>query len=319
MWVKSSSNAATVAAQARNFDVKYRYDACNGFAGTTDREGFAALSADPRVDYIVPDGPVQASLAQSRVLIQANLVETQMGLTGQGVGVAVLDTGINYNHPNLASQYAGGHDFINNDADPLDDNGHGSAVCGVIASTNATNRGIAPGAQLVAVKVLDATGFGLWSQIAAGLNWCVANKALYNIRVANMSIGVGGLRLDARDESRVRRPRARGLLQRRDPGRRQRRQRRLDLGNQLPRDLAVCDLGRGDLRCQPRLADERTRGRRHLHGYGDGRGQGLLLQQPHVVHDPDGPRQPHHDHCRLGLGVHRAGSARLSRLRTSQA
>src|SRR6187401_2530676 len=47
VWVKSSSNAATVAAQARNFDVKYRYDACNGFAGTTDREGFAALSADP--------------------------------------------------------------------------------------------------------------------------------------------------------------------------------------------------------------------------------------------------------------------------------
>lgn len=192
VWVKSSASAATVAGQAKNFEIKYLYDACNGFAGTTDREGFAALSADPRVDYIVPDGRVQAHLAQSRVVIQANLVETQMGLTGQGVGVAVLDTGINHNHANLASQYFGGYDYINNDPDPLDDNGHGSAVCGVIASTNATNRGVAPGAHLVAVKVLDATGFGLWSQIAAGLNWCVSNKAAYNIRVANMSIGVGG-------------------------------------------------------------------------------------------------------------------------------
>ncbi len=73
--------------------------------------------------------------------------------------------------------------------DPMDDYFHGTMVGGVVASMNATYRGIAPGANLVAVKVLDSTGSGTSSTVIAGIQWCITNQAAYNIKVINLSLG----------------------------------------------------------------------------------------------------------------------------------
>ena len=106
---------------------------------------------------------------------------------GTGVKVAIIDSGIDYNHPDLAANYAGGYDFVNSDADPLDDYGHGTHVAGTVAAVrNDTGvLGVAPGARLYGLKVLSSAGSGVWSSVIAALDWCVANQ----IAVANVSLG----------------------------------------------------------------------------------------------------------------------------------
>lgn len=113
---------------------------------------------------------------------------------GAGVAVAVLDTGIDRDHPDLAANIAGGTNFVSKPpwkpVDPTkwdDDNGHGTHVAGIIAAVNNDVGvvGVAPEADLYALKVLDKTGSGYISQIIAGLEWCADN----GIDIANMSLG----------------------------------------------------------------------------------------------------------------------------------
>ncbi|MCK4592113.1 S8 family serine peptidase [Candidatus Parcubacteria bacterium] len=88
-------------------------------------------------------------------------------------------------------QIIGGYDFVNEDDDPMDDDGHGTHVAGIIASQNSTYKGVAPGTNIVAAKVLDSAGSGWFSDIAASIDWCINNKDTYNISIINMSIGEG--------------------------------------------------------------------------------------------------------------------------------
>jgi len=112
--------------------------------------------------------------APGNIQIKANLVHTA-GNTGAGRTIAVLDTGYNYNHVDLSSSYKGGTDLVNNDNDPLDDEGHGSHVAGIITGDglNSNAKGVAPGAGVIAVKVLDAQGSGFFSDVVAGIYWVV--------------------------------------------------------------------------------------------------------------------------------------------------
>ena len=118
--------------------------------------------------------------------IFAGLAHTQ-NMVGSGVKVGVFDTGIDYTHPELSGTYAGGYDFVNNDADPMDDNGHGTHVAGIIASAkNGTGViGVAPGIQLYALKVLDANGRGYASSLIAALEWASER----GIHITNHSYG----------------------------------------------------------------------------------------------------------------------------------
>src|SRR5581483_8165698 len=88
---------------------------------------------------------------------------------GAGYSVAVIDTGIDYTHPDLGGAWGArvvaGWDFVNNDADPMDDNGHGTHVAGIIGSSNATYYGVASGVNLIALKVLDANGSGSFGSV----------------------------------------------------------------------------------------------------------------------------------------------------------
>jgi subtilisin family serine protease len=107
------------------------------------------------------------------------------GVTGAGVKVAVIDTGIDYTHPELSPNYAGGWDFVNEDDDPMDDHGHGTHVAGTVAAVynGAEIVGVAPDVELYALKVLDDTGYGWWSDVIAALEWAVDN----GIQVTNNS------------------------------------------------------------------------------------------------------------------------------------
>ena len=112
---------------------------------------------------------------------------------GAGVRVAVIDTGIDFSHSDLAPNYKGGYNAIDSDKKPMDDHGHGTHVAGTIAAA-ADDRGVvgvAPNASLYAVKVLDKDGGGNLTSIIKGILWCAQNK----MHVANMSLGspVGSL------------------------------------------------------------------------------------------------------------------------------
>ncbi len=106
---------------------------------------------------------------------------------GSGVKVAILDTGIDYTHPDLDANYAGGYDFQNNDNDPKDDNGHGTHCSGIVAAEDNDDGviGVAPKASIYAVKVLDAQGSGYISTIVSGIDWAID----HNMDVISMSLG----------------------------------------------------------------------------------------------------------------------------------
>lgn len=107
--------------------------------------------------------------------------------TGLGVKVAVLDTGIQLNHPDLAANIKGGVNIVNPGRTANDDNGHGTHVAGIIAAANNPIGvvGVAPRVSLYAVKVLNAAGGGYDSNIISGLQWAANNR----MKVVNMSFG----------------------------------------------------------------------------------------------------------------------------------
>lgn len=147
-----------------------------------------ALAKRPGVVRIEADGRVRAvdelSDAWGVQHIQAGTAHAR-NVTGTGVRVAVIDTGIDCTHPDLAANCAGGYDFVNDDSDPMDDHGHGTHVAGTVAavSNGVGLVGVAPDVELYAIKVLDNTGFGWWSDVIAALQWAVD----HGIQVTNNS------------------------------------------------------------------------------------------------------------------------------------
>ena len=121
------------------------------------------------------------------------------GIWGQGVRVAVIDTGIDYVHdqppaleppvvdPEFNASYRGGYDFVNDDADPMDDNGHGTHVAGTLAAERNWYLvvGVAPRVDLYALKILAADGSGYESDLILALQWAVD----HDMDVVNMSLG----------------------------------------------------------------------------------------------------------------------------------
>lgn len=131
--------------------------------------------------------------------IGANTVQNT-GNQGQGRKIVVLDTGYNYNHPELSSSYLGGRNFINNSTDPMDDNGHGSHVAGLITADGLrwNAKGVAPKAGIIVGKVLDINGAGFLTDIIAGVYWAVdgpddiaGTPDDFRADAINLSIGTG--------------------------------------------------------------------------------------------------------------------------------
>jgi subtilisin family serine protease len=164
------------------------------------REAADALEGSPAVEFVERDVVVE----MVDTVPNDSLWSTQWGAvtvkaprswdttTGAPeVVVAVLDTGIDAGHPDLQGALVPGHDVVGSDGDPSDDNGHGTAAAGVIAARGDNGEGLAGicwSCSLMPVKVLDASGSGSTSKVAAGIVWAVDHGA----RVINMSLGGTG-------------------------------------------------------------------------------------------------------------------------------
>lgn len=162
-----------------------------------DEADAEALRRDPRVAYVAENLWVQAidvipgaeyDTAWGVSLIGARQAH-EAGYQGQEARIAVLDTGIDYRHPDLSLPFAGGYDFVFDDDDPMDDSSsqHGTHTAGIIvAQLNGEGVvGVAPQARIYGVKVLDGAGFGSLEWLVEGIDWAIAN----GMDIVNMSLG----------------------------------------------------------------------------------------------------------------------------------
>jgi subtilisin len=198
--VKSGLSGSAVAADHgrwANVDVvaKYRH-ALNGYSAKLSPGALAKVRADDRVLLVSRDYEVRA-LAQT-LPTGVNRIEGDLSSTASGngfgtvsVAIAVLDTGIDLSHPDL--NVVGGKNCSSGNS-YRDGNGHGTHVAGTIGAKDDGNGvvGVAPGAPLYAVRVLNNQGSGSWSSIICGIDWVTANAASRGIKVANMSLGGSG-------------------------------------------------------------------------------------------------------------------------------
>ena len=107
--------------------------------------------------------------------------------SGTGVKIAVIDTGVQKDHPDLVSNLIAGYDFVNNDSDANDDNGHGTHVAGIATATlnQAGVVGVSNTSKILPIKVLNNQGYGYLSDVAKGIYFAADNGA----RVINLSLG----------------------------------------------------------------------------------------------------------------------------------
>lgn len=175
------------------------YRAFFGVATTVPESMIATLAQLPYVRRVHREREVRAHLEESLGQIRAPDVWTNFGVKGEGVLVGILDSGIDYLHPALGGglgsdfKVAGGYDFVNSDPDPMDDNGHGTHVAGIVAADGIVIRGVSPKARLLAYKVLDASGRGLERNIIAAIERVVDPNQDGDPRdmadIVNMSLG----------------------------------------------------------------------------------------------------------------------------------
>ena len=165
------------------------------------RSGVRALSPD-RVVTAQGNGSasVDPQLVKTSGLGDALTKNGLGGLDGSGIGIAVLDTGIQADHNAISSGKTAANQMVSvslvsGDSSTNDVYGHGTHVASIAAGTGRISkqsgryRGIAPGARLINVRVLGANGTGNVSDVIAGIEWCIAHKNTWNIRVMNLSLG----------------------------------------------------------------------------------------------------------------------------------
>jgi len=184
-------------------EVTHDFDIIEGVAVSIPGEGLGELSKMDGLVSIQENKRMHAFLSESIPIIEADDV-WGMGYNGSGKTVCVVDSGIDYNHPALSGKvvdqvcYCCENGVNCNDSDSgccpdntafdddaMDDNSHGTHCAGIIASTDSTYTGVAPGASLLSVKALDSSGSGWMSDIIEGIDWCVAQDA----DVISLSLG----------------------------------------------------------------------------------------------------------------------------------
>lgn len=174
-------------------------------AMTIPVSSLALLESSPDVAYVTVDRQVQMSTADEDYVtaVEADIAAAQFGFDGTGVGVAVIDSGV-ADHADLhnadgSSRLVYSESFVPGDPSTTDKYGHGSHVAGLIAgngaSSNATSgyarkyAGMAPGVNIINLRVLDQNGSGTDSQVIAAIQRAIALQSTYNIRVINLSLG----------------------------------------------------------------------------------------------------------------------------------
>ncbi|HEY7501876.1 MAG TPA: S8 family peptidase [Vicinamibacterales bacterium] len=153
------------------------------------------LASQPEVAALSLDRAVRGTIDRTARTIGARWITDALGFDGAGVGVATIDSGVTGFHEELDGRVVQFVDFVGGQPLAYDDYGHGTHVAGIIAgngrSTNGERRGIAPGAHLVVLKALDAAGNGYTSTVIAAIDYAIAHRMDFNIRVINLSVAAG--------------------------------------------------------------------------------------------------------------------------------
>ncbi|HEU4891334.1 MAG TPA: S8 family peptidase [Vicinamibacterales bacterium] len=171
----------------------------DGVAAEIPNASIALLASNPLVRHLALDRLVARAGDCTTETIGAKAAREQFGYTGDGIGVAVIDSGITGWHDDLMRDGVPGSqrvdqfvDLVNGHAAPYDDYGHGTHVAGIIAGngydSGGARAGVAPGSHLVVLKVLDASGRGRISDVIAAFDHVVQHWQEFNIRVVNLSV-----------------------------------------------------------------------------------------------------------------------------------
>lgn len=193
---------------AAELRVGRRFARVPAFAGSVTAAGLARLAASPDVLRVSPDMPVRIQLSEAIPLVRIDTLHA-LGVTGTGRKLAVVDTGVDLDHPDLEDAIAaeqcfcqgddgvGGEGCCPNGLDTQsgpgaaqDGHGHGTRVAGIAASAGVVaSEGAAPEVSLIAVRVLDSSGNGYASDLMAGLDWVATNHV--DTSAVNLSLGGG--------------------------------------------------------------------------------------------------------------------------------
>ena len=196
-----------------DFQTQFRYHLIDSIAGRIGVEDLVEASRLPGVVLIELDGILTTQMNDVNDVHGIPMIWEDTGYTGEGSVVSIIDTGIDSDHVGLDdldddnstndSKIIAFYDAVNNpdktngtEIKAYDDQGHGTHCAGITAGTGApdfANIGVAPQAQLVGVKVLDAGGSGSFATVMAGMEWTVDKRHDFNIRAASMSLGGFGL------------------------------------------------------------------------------------------------------------------------------
>lgn len=174
--------------------IKSNLPLIDGFAGFMTTEAIYRIVNDLEIEYISFDSKIYTLLDIATPTMEAYFPYNK-GYEGEGITIAVIDTGV-APHDDLTrprSRIIGFKDLVNDKSSPYDDNGHGTHVSGIIAgngySSNGKYTGVAPKANILAIKALDENGGGSTSDIIAALSYIVETKDKYNTKIINISLG----------------------------------------------------------------------------------------------------------------------------------
>ena len=170
--------------------------ALGGQVASVPDRSLRELASFPTVAAISFDRPVQGTLERTAAAIGARWVTQQLSLDGAGIGIVTIDSGVSAQHDDLPTgRIAHFADFVGFREAPYDDYGHGTHVAGILAGSGydsgGRRRGIAPGAHLIVLKALDGAGGGSISNVIAAIEYAIARRETYNIRVMNLSVAAG--------------------------------------------------------------------------------------------------------------------------------
>jgi len=211
--------------EAVDFEPRFRFHHIDIISGWVPVVNIVEVLEVPGVVFLTHNSEVRVLMDGSRAEHHVEPQVWDMGYDGSGVAVAIIDTGIDGTHLGLDDfdddpttydpKIIGFYDAINDpdttdgSTEPYDDHGHGSHCAGISTGTGDGSEskryaGMAPGAGLVGVKVLDGGGSGSFDQVMAGMEWTIDNQQKYNIRAASMSLGgVWLIELTQQEEERL--------------------------------------------------------------------------------------------------------------------
>jgi subtilisin family serine protease len=205
--VETSQARVLESLDAAEFRLTVRWDTISAFAGEVTAEGLAKLLASPEVLRVDLDAEVRIHLGVSVPMIRAREVQ-DAGFSGQGVTVAVVDTGVESTHPDLSGDVVDQACFCTTESGAgccpngstqqtgagagEDDHGHGTNVASIITGAGrVAPRGVAPDARIVSIKVVDKTGAGAASGPLSALDYILKSRP--EVKVVNLSLGLSNL------------------------------------------------------------------------------------------------------------------------------